>query len=157
VSQRTLFFEHLNSEIVTLQELNSVLERAQCIMDMDNLIDEMYLPVERLYTTLTRFAMHISKNIIFVFVNILRNIQDVFMIKYVFVLTLRIISQSLILFMPCLYSRNETFKNLHILSDKVHIYKFTKFDLLNLHDMIFHFCFLNYYTVSMVFLFHARN
>uniref|UniRef100_A0A7M5WVD3 Uncharacterized protein n=2 Tax=Clytia hemisphaerica TaxID=252671 RepID=A0A7M5WVD3_9CNID len=53
VNERTLFFEHLNSEIVTLQELDSVLDRTQHIIDLDNLIDEKYLPVERLYKVLT--------------------------------------------------------------------------------------------------------
>ena len=48
-----MFSEHLNSDILSLQDLNSVLERAQHVIDLDNLVDEKYLPVEQLYKILT--------------------------------------------------------------------------------------------------------
>ncbi len=52
VSQREAMLHQLSCPVETLDQLKSTLELLHTITDMQNLIDELYLPVERLYTML---------------------------------------------------------------------------------------------------------
>ena len=52
VSQREAMLHQLSLPVETLDQLKSTLELLHTITDMQNLIDELYLPVERLYIML---------------------------------------------------------------------------------------------------------
>ena len=52
VTQREAMFSQLSSPVETLEQLKSTLELLHTITDMQSLIDDVYLPVERLYTLL---------------------------------------------------------------------------------------------------------
>ena len=49
----------LASPVTTLAHLKSTLELLHTITDMQNVIDEMYLPVERLYALLRYSIIHV--------------------------------------------------------------------------------------------------
>lgn len=55
VVQREDYFEQLNRDINSLDELNHVVNVAEHIIDMNNQIDDHYLPVEILYKTLSLY------------------------------------------------------------------------------------------------------
>ena len=52
VSHRNSIYERLSQPVVSLDELNSAFELLQELGDMENTIDDVYLPVENIYAKL---------------------------------------------------------------------------------------------------------
>ena len=52
MSEREAMRSQLTTPVETLQQLRDTLELLQRISDLQNLVDGMYLPVERLYALL---------------------------------------------------------------------------------------------------------
>lgn len=49
VTHRNSIYERLSQPVVTLHELNSAFQLLQELGDMENTIDDIYLPVENIY------------------------------------------------------------------------------------------------------------
>ena len=52
VTHRNSIYERLSQPVVTLDELNSAFQLLQELGDMENTIDDVYLPVENIYAKL---------------------------------------------------------------------------------------------------------
>lgn len=52
VTHRNSIYERLSQPVVTLDELNSAFQLLQELSDMENTIDDIYLPVENIYAKL---------------------------------------------------------------------------------------------------------
>ena len=52
VTHRNSIYERLSQPVVTLDELNSAFQLLQELADMENTIDDIYLPVENIYAKL---------------------------------------------------------------------------------------------------------
>ena len=52
VTHRNSIYERLSQPVVTLDELNSAFQLLQELGDMENTIDDIYLPVENIYAKL---------------------------------------------------------------------------------------------------------
>ena len=52
VTHRNSIYERLSQPVITLDELNSAFQLLQELGDMENTIDDVYLPVENIYAKL---------------------------------------------------------------------------------------------------------
>lgn len=52
MTSRNEIYERLSKPVTTLDELNSAFQLLQMLGDMENTIDDVYLPVENLYDKL---------------------------------------------------------------------------------------------------------
>ncbi|XP_048577711.1 dynein axonemal heavy chain 8 isoform X3 [Nematostella vectensis] len=61
VTHRNAIYSRLSQPVVTLDELHSAFELLQELGDMENTIDDVYLPVENIYTKLREYKLNLPR------------------------------------------------------------------------------------------------
>lgn len=59
VIHRNSIYEQLSQAVITLDDLNSAFQLLQELSDMENTIDDTYLPVENIYAKLRYWRKHL--------------------------------------------------------------------------------------------------